>query len=46
MCSVLIAGVTAGVQETHEYVDLGLESGTLWATCNDGRMGSGRREST
>ncbi len=35
-CSVLIAGVTAGAQETHEYVDLGLESGTLWATCNVG----------
>lgn len=24
------------VQETHEYVDLGLPSGTMWATCNVG----------
>ncbi len=24
------------VRKTHEYVDLGLESGTLWATCNVG----------
>ena len=29
--------VTAGVSSTdHEYVDLGLPSGTLWATCNVG----------
>ena len=25
-----------GTTETHEYVDLGLPSGTLWATCNVG----------
>ena len=24
------------VKDTHEYVDLGLPSGTLWATCNIG----------
>ena len=28
--------VTVGVPDTHEYVDLGLPSGTLWATCNIG----------
>ena len=25
-----------GVDGNHEYVDLGLPSGTLWATCNVG----------
>lgn len=25
-----------GVENGHEYVDLGLPSGTLWATCNVG----------
>ena len=24
------------IPDTHEYVDLGLPSGTLWATCNVG----------
>ena len=28
--------VTVGPIDTHEYVDLGLPSGTLWATCNIG----------
>ncbi len=27
---------TVGVKNGHEYVDLGLPSGTLWATCNIG----------
>ena len=27
------------MNETHEYVDLGLPSGTLWATCNVGASG-------
>lgn len=26
----------AGAQQNHQYVDLGLPSGTLWATCNVG----------
>lgn len=29
-------GENGGNTETHEYVDLGLPSGTLWATCNVG----------
>ena len=28
--------VTVGATDTHEWVDLGLPSGTLWATCNVG----------
>ena len=28
--------IAAEVENTHEYVDLGLPSGTLWATCNVG----------
>ena len=31
-CTVTVLGNT----DTHEYVDLGLPSGTLWATCNVG----------
>ena len=27
---------TTGIENGHEYVDLGLPSGTLWATCNVG----------
>ena len=27
---------TTDNKDTHEYVDLGLPSGTLWATCNIG----------
>ena len=27
---------TIGIKNGHEYVDLGLPSGTLWATCNIG----------
>lgn len=30
------SGGDAGRVDTHEYVDLGLASGTLWATCNIG----------
>jgi hypothetical protein len=30
------ANNTGGGDDTHEYVDLGLPSGTLWATCNVG----------
>lgn len=33
-CLSLNVGATA--QQNHEYVDLGLPSGTLWATCNVG----------
>ena len=29
-------GGNSGGQQTHQYVDLGLPSGTLWATCNVG----------
>ncbi len=34
--SGVTATCTVTVSETHEYVDLGLPSGTLWATCNIG----------
>lgn len=34
--AVLTVIVTEAVEEEHEYVDLGLPSGTLWATCNVG----------
>ena len=34
MCVLLTSMVS--VAATHEYVDLGLPSGTLWATCNVG----------
>ena len=33
---VVIAGQAQNTFEGHEYVDLGLPSGTLWATCNVG----------
>lgn len=33
---LLMAGGRVFAQNTHEYVDLGLPSGTLWATCNVG----------
>ena len=32
----LLSMQTTNAQTTHEYVDLGLPSGTLWATCNVG----------
>ena len=32
-CRVVVGGV---INDTHEYVDLELPSGTLWATCNVG----------
>lgn len=31
-----VCQVTVEAPDTHEYVDLGLPSGTLWATCNVG----------
>lgn len=33
---LLIMGGQTFAQNKHEYVDLGLPSGTLWATCNVG----------
>ena len=33
---VMLMALTANAQTEHEYVDLGLPSGTLWATCNVG----------
>lgn len=33
---LLMGAGTTMAQTTHEYVDLGLPSGTLWATCNVG----------
>ena len=32
---MLTVGI-ADAQQKHDYVDLGLPSGTLWATCNVG----------
>ena len=32
----LVATLAVCAQTTKEYVDLGLPSGTLWATCNVG----------
>lgn len=34
--SMFTAGMTYGNLDIHTYVDLGLPSGTLWATCNVG----------
>ena len=34
--AVMLMTLTANAQTEHEYVDLGLPSGTLWATCNLG----------
>ncbi len=36
MAALLMMGGRVFAQDTHEYVDLGLPSGTLWATCNVG----------
>ena len=36
MAALLMAGCRSHVQNNNEYVDLGLPSGTLWATCNVG----------
>ena len=36
MAALLMAGSRSFAQNNHEYVDLGLPSGTLWATCNVG----------
>jgi hypothetical protein len=36
LTSLLWHTVTASAQQGHDYVDLGLPSGTLWATCNIG----------
>lgn len=35
-CQVTVSSGTVPDPEPHEYVDLGLPSGTLWATCNVG----------
>ncbi|MBO7119456.1 MAG: Ig-like domain-containing protein [Bacteroidaceae bacterium] len=35
-CQVTVTGSAGEDPEEHEYVDLGLPSGTLWATCNVG----------
>ena len=36
LAALLMAGSQIHAQEEHQYVDLGLPSGTLWATCNVG----------
>lgn len=36
VCQVTVTKPDGGDPEEHEYVDLGLPSGTLWATCNVG----------
>lgn len=35
-CSSVFGPTVSGQQDGHDYVDLGLPSGTLWATCNIG----------
>jgi hypothetical protein len=35
-CQVTVLIVNSGTLDGHDYVDLGLPSGTLWATCNVG----------
>ena len=35
-CKVIVRNDNSGTLDGHEYVDLGLPSGTLWATCNVG----------
>ena len=35
-CKVTVLNDNSGTLDVHEYVDLGLPSGTLWATCNVG----------
>ncbi|MEE1308511.1 MAG: Ig-like domain-containing protein, partial [Bacteroidaceae bacterium] len=35
-CQVTVLNGNSGTLDGHEYVDLGLPSGTLWATCNVG----------
>ena len=35
-CKVTVLNNNSGTLDGHEYVDLGLPSGTLWATCNVG----------
>ena len=35
-CKVTVKNVNSGTLDGHDYVDLGLPSGTLWATCNVG----------
>ena len=36
MLANMVVGKTPAASDPHEYVDLGLPSGTLWATCNIG----------
>ena len=35
-CAVTVSSDNSGSTDPHSYVDLGLPSGTLWATCNIG----------
>ena len=39
-CNRFVNDGFAALQQNHEYVDLGLPSGTLWATCNIGAENS------
>ncbi|MGN0186261.1 MAG: hypothetical protein ACI392_00740 [Paludibacteraceae bacterium] len=36
LCAVMFMSCTTGTENGHAYVDLGLPSGTKWATCNVG----------
>ena len=36
LCAVMFMSCTTGTENGHEWVDLGLPSGTKWATCNVG----------
>lgn len=38
MVAVMSISAIGQVHNDHEYVDLGLPSGTLWATCNVGAI--------
>ena len=39
-CQVTVLNNNSGTLDGHDYVDLGLPSGTLWATCNVGANSS------
>ena len=36
VAAIIVSGCSKDSYQGHEYVDLGLPSGTLWATCNVG----------
>lgn len=38
VAAIIVASCTKGSFQGHQYVDLGLPSGTLWATCNIGAV--------